>query len=791
MKKIICALLALIIAFAFPINTYATELINCTFEEGSEMKLTLHGNAKTVFDNDINSNVLYLDGSNGTYAEFPAGTFTGDVTTILFDVKPTGQSGNFFTFAIGQDSDRYAFFRIRGNEARYAITIGSYQYEEEVKTNLNYTDSWLSVALVINNHDFCMYINGNPVATNHYMILSLQEIGDNPLSYLGKSFYSGDSYFRGYFDNVRVFDKELQPIEIKDYVLDSIPFLAGVTAGSFNENINSPDENGTDSHTAVYTSIDRENSMIVPYVKSSQNLKDTPINIITSFDDCEVYFNRERIYSFPITADLSIFNQIMIKKTGSNEEYYALAPAEIAKNPVLNGQYADPDIAVFDGRFWLFPTTDGTPGWAGTQFHAFSSLDLVNWIDEGVILDVKEKTSKKNAQGVNIAVSPWSDINAWAPAVAEKNGKYYFYYCSNIAPEYTSVYGNGMAIGAAWADSPNGPYTALNRPLLYPKLLEESGTGFSGQVIDPSVFTDDDGTSYILFGNGNAASVKLNSDMLSVDKDSLSLIYGLNDFRESVAVFKRNGIYYYTWSCDDTGSENYHVNWGYAKSFGGEIKNKGTLIEKDASNGILGTGHQSILYLPESDKCFIAYHRFYTPLGQVNGGYGFHRETCIDEITFQPGLGTIIPDSLIEVTPTYEGTGAYNTSGEAISEIIPTHYTPEAPSSPETPSAPDKPAPKKTTVKKTSLLKLIRGRKRFTVKWKKISGVSGYQVQYSLKRNMKKAKRKTVKGGKKTRLTVKRLKPKRKYYVRVRAYKTVNGEKRYGKWSKIKTVRTR
>ena len=788
MKKILCAFLALIMALSFPIYTYATELINCSFEEGSEIKLTLHGNAKTVFDSDINSNVLYLDGSSGTYAEFPAGTFgSTDVTTILFDIKPTGQSGNFFTFTIGQDSNTYAFFRIRGNEARYAITGYSYENEQEAKTTLPYTNGWLSVALVLNSSEFSMYINGCPVTERQYMIFSLRDLGDNLLSYLGKSFYSGDSYFRGYFDNVRVFDRALQSDDIKNYVLDSIPFLGGITFGSLNENINSPDENGTDSHTAVYAEIDRDNRVITPYVKSSQSLKETPLYIATSFSDCEVVLNGKDIESFPCTIDLTRLNHLWISRFGYGDEDYAIVPAEIAKNPVLSGQYADPDIAVFDGRFWLFPTTDGTPGWAGTQFHAFSSLDLVNWIDEGVILDVKEKTSKKNARGVNIAVSPWSDINAWAPAVAEKNGKYYFYYCSNIAPEYTALYGNGMAIGAAWANSPNGPYTALDKPLLYPKMLEESGTGFSGQVIDPSIFTDEDGTSYILFGNGNAAYAKLNSDMLSVDKNSLSLIYGLNDFRESVAVFKRNGIYYYTWSCDDTGSENYHVNWGYAKSFGGEIKNKGTLIEKDASNGILGTGHQSVLYLPESDKCFIAYHRFYTPLGQVNGNYGFHRETCIDEITFQPGLGTLIPDSLIKVTPTYGGTGAYNTSGENISEIAPTHYTPEAPSS----TTPPQPAVKKITVKKTAIKKLIRGRKKFTVKWKKVSGVTGYQIQYSLKKNMKKSKKKTVKGAKKYKLTVKKLKAKKKYYVRIRAYKKYKGKTYYSKWSKVKAVRTK
>lgn len=80
-----------------------------------------------------------------------------------------------------------------------------------------------------------------------------------------------------------------------------------------------------------------------------------------------------------------------------------------------------------------------------------------------------------------------------------------------------------------------------------------------GQAIDPSVFTDDDGTSYITFGNGSAAIAELNDDMMSIKAGSLKQLNGLRDFRESVVVIKANGKYHWTWSCDDTGSPNYHV----------------------------------------------------------------------------------------------------------------------------------------------------------------------------------------------------------------------------------------
>ncbi|GEM_PF-230300 len=97
---------------------------------------------------------------------------------------------------------------------------------------------------------------------------------------------------------------------------------------------------------------------------------------------------------------------------------------------------------------------------------------------------------------------------------------------------------------------------------------------------------------------------------------------------------------------------------------------------------------------------------------------------------------------------------------------------------------------KPLTVNKTTIKKLKKGKKKFTVKWAKVKDADGYVIQYSLKKNMKSAKKKTVKGSAKTSLTVKKLKSK-KYYVRVRAYKVVNGKRVYGKWSAKKAVKVK
>ena len=118
------------------------------------------------------------------------------------------------------------------------------------------------------------------------------------------------------------------------------------------------------------------------------------------------------------------------------------------------------------------------------------------------------------------------------------------------------------------------------------------------------------------------------------------------------------------------------------------------------------------------------------------------------------------------------------------------------PSEPATTQPTTKPSTTKNTKtvkpKKTSIKKLSKGKKKFTVTWAKVSGVKGYQIQYSSDKKFKKNNKSvTVTKQKTTKATVKKLKSKKKYYVRVRTYKTVNGKKIYSSWSKVKSVKTK
>lgn len=314
-------------------------------------------------------------------------------------------------------------------------------------------------------------------------------------------------------------------------------------------------------------------------------------------------------------------------------------PAELGQlpnNPVLPGFHADPEIVYSHQtkKYYIYSTTDGQPSWGGWYFTAYSSDDLKHWTYEGVILDLKSEQV------------PWANGNAWAPCIEEKlvkgKYKYYFYYSGN--PKN----GQGKQIGVAVADSPTGPFVDLGHPI-----ITESPVG-GGQQIDVDVFTDPvSGKTYLYWGNGYMAGAELNKDMVSIKKKTLTVMTPeggtLQDYayREAPYVFYRNGLYYFMWSVDDTGSPNYHVAYGTSKSPLGpiEVAAQPVVLKQNPEQQIYGTAHNSVLQIPGTDEWMIVYHR-------INKWYlkdapGVHREVCIDRLQFNDD-GTIQP-----VVPTF------------------------------------------------------------------------------------------------------------------------------------------
>ena len=93
--------------------------------------------------------------------------------------------------------------------------------------------------------------------------------------------------------------------------------------------------------------------------------------------------------------------------------------------------------------------------------------------------------------------------------------------------------------------------------------------------------------------------------------------------------------------------------------------------------------------------------------------------------------------------------------------------------------------------KAVELSSLEAGEKALTAKWKKGSGIDGYEIEYSLKKNFKDAKTVTIKDAKTTEHTIQNLKAKKTYYVRIRAFRKAEGKKYYSAWSKAMSKKTR
>lgn len=329
-------------------------------------------------------------------------------------------------------------------------------------------------------------------------------------------------------------------------------------------------------------------------------------------------------------------------------------------NPILPGFHADPEIlhSQKTGRYYIYSTTDGTPGWGGYEFSVFSSPDLVNWTDEGVMFDVKSDQVK------------WADGNAWAPAIIErkiskKKYKYYFYYSANVPST------GRKAIGVAVSDNPTGPFVDFGKPI-----ITESPTG-GGQQIDVDVFQDPVSGKYFLYwGNGYMAGAELNDDMTSIKEETIKVLTPEGGdlltyaYREAPYVFYRNGIYYFMWSVDDTGSPNYHVAYGTSDSPMGPIKvaSPCNVLNGVPRRNIFGTAHNSVLNIPGTDEWRIVYHRINPDYIDRKKNPGIHREVCIDRMTFDAD-GAIRP-----VLPNADSDGNYRFEA-AGNPFITHHYT--------------------------------------------------------------------------------------------------------------------
>ncbi|GAB3959973.1 hypothetical protein GCM10028805_57060 [Spirosoma harenae] len=277
-------------------------------------------------------------------------------------------------------------------------------------------------------------------------------------------------------------------------------------------------------------------------------------------------------------------------------------------NPVFPGWYADPEGVIFGKQYWIYPTYSA-PYNQQVFFDAFSSPDLVNWTKHSRILD---STAVK-----------WAKRAMWAPAIVEKEGKYFLFFGANdIHDDKKEVGGIGVAV----ADNPAGPFKDyLGKPLV--------GQIHNGaQPIDQFVFKDKDGQYYLIYGGwGHCNMARLKDDFTGFlpfpDGTTYREITPKN-YVEGPIMFMRKGIYYFMWSEGGWTGPNYSVAYATSSSPFGPFERVGKILQQDPTVA-RGAGHHSVIQLPGTDDWYIIYHR--RPLTETDGN---HRETCIDRMYF-------------------------------------------------------------------------------------------------------------------------------------------------------------
>jgi len=292
-----------------------------------------------------------------------------------------------------------------------------------------------------------------------------------------------------------------------------------------------------------------------------------------------------------------------------------------ADNPIIQTKYtADPAPMVYNDTVYLYTghDEDDAAGFKMQNWMLYTSTDMVNWTDHGVVASLKD--------------FKWANVvnGAWAPQCIRRNNKFYMY-CPMP---------NNVGIGVLVSDSPYGPFKdAIGKPLI------KNGP----QDIDPTILIDDDGQAYLYWGNPELWYVKLNEDMISCSTEPKKMpefvkVKGEKDpfhYQEGPWAWKRNGHYYmaYASTCCPEG-----IGYAMGKTATGPWEYKGMIMEGDQrSSG----NHPGIIDFKGKPYVF-GFN--YAILKQTMSKHYERRSICVEQLTYNA-------DGTIQLLPFWSTTG--------------------------------------------------------------------------------------------------------------------------------------
>ena len=288
-----------------------------------------------------------------------------------------------------------------------------------------------------------------------------------------------------------------------------------------------------------------------------------------------------------------------------------------AGNPFIPGYFADPTVKKLGDTYYVYATTDGSGAGFGPS-QVWCSKDFENW----------------TLMPMNWPDSHW----IWAPDVMKhSDGTYRLFYCQPC-----NIY-EGIST------TPRGPWKNVlgeSEAVLVPDRFVKNAITLDGQT-----FVDDDGSVYLYWGTWGifkgfgCGAGKMTPDLKGFTETRLIPNTEVTDFFEAPFVMKKNGVYYFMYSSDSCHDSTYHVQYATSNKPLGPYTYKGTILKTSSDGTVHGPGHHSILQ--EGNDYYIVYHRHDNP----HSTRGFHRQLCIDKLTFNDD-GSIQP-----IEGTHKGIG--------------------------------------------------------------------------------------------------------------------------------------
>ena len=302
---------------------------------------------------------------------------------------------------------------------------------------------------------------------------------------------------------------------------------------------------------------------------------------------------------FPICIAIALFASKVSAQSKSNQ------PVEVKQNnPIITDKYtADPGALVYKDKVYIYAGHDEAPNDVNSyrmhEWLVYSSSDMKTWKEHPVPLKPSDFT--------------WATGDAWASQVIEKNGKFYWF----VTVTHNES-NHGKAIGVAVADNPLGPFKdAIGKALITNDMTTQAK--ISWDDIDPTVFIDTDGKTYLYWGNTVCKYVKLKDNMIEMDGEIHTV--DLPKFTEAPWIHKRKDWYYLSYAYDFPEK----IAYAMSKSITGPWEFKGILNEVAGNSN---TNHQAIIEF--KGQWYFVYHNGSIP---THGG-SFRRSVCVDKLFY-------------------------------------------------------------------------------------------------------------------------------------------------------------